>query len=56
MIVSYVGAGKDAVCFLGAGLEALLCQDKVYLVLNLLTGAVPGSRKRLVVGALSNVR
>ena len=41
---------RSCVCFVDAGLEALGCQDEVYLVVNLLIRGTPGCCSRQLVG------
>ena len=43
MITASVGIWeRSCVCFVDAGLEALRCQDEVYLVVNLPIRGMPG--------------
>ena len=41
---------RSCVCFVDAGLEALGCQDEVYLVVNLPIWGIPGYCPRQLVG------
>ena len=50
-ITANVGTWEKAcVCFVDAGLEALGCHDKVYLVVNLPIKTMPGCCHRQLVG------
>ena len=52
MIAANVGTWEiSCVCFLDAGLEALSCQDEVYLVVNLPIRGMPGCCPRQLVGS-----
>ena len=51
MITANVGIwGNSCVCFADAGLEALGCQEEVYLVVNLPIRGMPGCYPRQLVG------
>ena len=41
---------RSCVCFVDAGLEALGCQDGVYLVVNLLVVGMPGGCPKQLIG------
>ena len=50
MIVANVGTSeRSRIRFVGAGLEALRCQDEGYLVVNLPIMGMPGSYPRQLV-------
>ena len=54
MIAAHVGTWeRSCVCFVDAGLEALGCQNEVYLAVNLPIRGTPGCCPRQLVGVES---